>query len=313
ILTYSKPGVSEGNSKEVFRIMSYNIGYLSGMSNSLPLREDKDFFDNNKKEFIRLLNSVQPDFVGYQEMDFHSHRSHYADQLRDVVSGFGFAYAAKAINWDKRYVPFPNWPPAAHFKRMVSGQALTSNFPIISNRRIVLEKIKNKPFYYRAFYLDRLAQVVELEVGKRQLVIINIHLEAFEKETRKRQAQEVLEIYRSLKDQYPVLLIGDFNCVPPFATRKHGFLDEPDLDFFSHNVVTLFLKEESLREAILHGQKKISERESFTFPSDQPSRKLDYIFYNHHDIKCLNAYVLDIDSSDHRPMIMEFSFKDQVK
>ncbi|MCK4837146.1 MAG: metal-dependent hydrolase, partial [Candidatus Aminicenantes bacterium] len=49
ILTYSKPGVSEGNSKEVFRIMSYNIGYLSGMSNSLPLREDKDFFDNNKK------------------------------------------------------------------------------------------------------------------------------------------------------------------------------------------------------------------------------------------------------------------------
>jgi endonuclease/exonuclease/phosphatase family metal-dependent hydrolase len=313
ILTHA-PSVIPGECDQtVFKIMSHNIGYLSGMSNNLPLRKEKDFFNGNRHRFIRLLNRVKPDFVGFQEIDFYSYRSHYQDQLADIVSQSGYSWSAKAINWDKRYLPFPHWPPAAHFKRILSGQAVASRFPILSNRRIVLENIKNKPFYYRAFYLNRLVQLVNIKVGKNPLVIMNVHLEAFEQETRMRQAQSVLDIYRSFKNQYPVLLIGDFNCVPPGATQKTDFPDEPGMDFSSRNVIEMFLEEDSLREAILHGQETVSENATFTFPSDHPNRKLDYIFYNHQKITCHHARVLKIDSSDHLPVIMEFSFKNQSK
>ena len=297
------------NGRTVFRIMSYNIGYLSGMSNNLPFRRDKAFFTGNLENFIQLLERVQPDFVGLQEIDFHSYRSHYRNQLEDIISGAAYPWSARAINWDKRYIPFPYWPPAAHFKRMASGQAVVSRFPILVNRRIVLEKVLHRPFYYRAFYLDRLVQVVKIEVDKQHLVIMNVHLEAFEKETRMHQAQTVLEIYRSFENQFPVLIIGDFNCIPPGATQKKDFSDEPGMDFLDHNVIELFLEEKSLSEAVLSGDNPVSEKTSFTFPADHPNRRLDYIFYNHRKITCQQAGVLEIESSDHLPIIMHFSIK----
>lgn len=309
IIRYPNPGCQATGDQSLFRIVSYNIGYLSGMSNNVPGRKEKEFYVDNMKGIVRLLNRAKPDFVGFQELDFHAARSHYRDQLESVASRTGFSWSAKAINWDKRYLPFPYWPPSAHFGRIVSGQAVTSRFPILENRRIVLEKILHKPFFYRAFYLDRLAQVVKIKLDSQHLIIINVHLEAYEKETRMRQARTVLDIYRSFEKRFPVLLIGDFNCVPPGASKKKDFPDEPGMDFLSHNVIELFLEEESLREAILDRDNPSPEKASFTFPSDSPNRRLDYIFYSHRTIICHHAEVLSVHSSDHLPVIMGFSLK----
>jgi endonuclease/exonuclease/phosphatase family metal-dependent hydrolase len=188
-----------------------------------------------------------------------------------------------------------------HFGKMLSGQAVLSRWPILSAKRVVLEKPDSKPFYYNALYLDRLVQVVKVKIRDRDIIILNVHLEAFDRETREKQAVKLLEIYRSLKNDYPVLVIGDFNSIPPDARQKNNFSDEPGVDFANDNTVGLFLVEKSL---------SVAEPVTFTFPSDSPTRKLDHIFYNHDKITLIKSWVSKgIDSSDHLPLLIEFSLK----
>jgi len=287
--------------RDVFTVMSYNIGYLSGMTNNMAVRTEKGLFEKNMKRFLQMLNKKKPDVIGFQEIDFHSRRSFYVNQMRTIAEKAGYKYGAAAVNWDKHYVPFPYWPPSVHFGEMLSGQAILSQWPILSAKRVVLQKPKNKPFYYNAFYLDRLVQAVKIKIKNRELMILNVHLEAFDWKTRENQAKKVLEIYRTFKDDYPVLLMGDFNCVPPGAAKKKKFKDEPEMNFSNEKTIIFFLEERSLKAADLS---------FFTFPSDKPDRKLDYIFYNHEKMILINVCVPEMDSSDHLPVVIQFSLLD---
>jgi endonuclease/exonuclease/phosphatase family metal-dependent hydrolase len=300
IITYTDTPEPPGT-QEIFTVMTYNIGYLSGMTNNQPVkRPDKAFFDKNMETFFQLLEEIQPDVIGVQEIDIHSQRSHYVNQLETIAEKAGYKYAAKAINWDKRYLPFPYWPPSLHFGRVLSGQAVLSRWPILSTERFVLQKPKSKPFYYNTFYLDRLIQVVKIKIGGRNLVLLNAHLDAFDRENRENQAKRLLKIYHSFKDDYPVLLIGDFNSIPPDAPRKKDFPDEPVTDFRNDRTIQFFLENPGLKAADIN---------TFTFPTDSPTRKLDYIFYTHDKIELIKVFVPNLDSSDHLPMVIQFSLK----
>lgn len=286
---------------DVFVLMSYNLGYLSGMTNNLPVTREKTLFDKNMSAVLALLNNLKPDILAFQEIDFNAKRSYYVNQFQTIGENAGYSYGASAVNWDKRYVPFPYWPPSIHFGKVVSGQAVLSTWPILTTERKVLQKRKDKPFYYNAFYLQRLVQITKIQTVEKELVLLNLHLEALDRETREVQAHTVLDIYRSYKDDYPVLIVGDFNSVPPTAEQKKDFKDEPETDFTGDETISLFLQEKSLQAA---------ELSKFTFPSDKPTRKLDYIFYNHAKIELIKIYTVEMNSSDHLPLIMEFSFKD---
>lgn len=297
---YREPGLkASGEPLGSFRVMTYNIGYLSAMANNRPVLREKKFFRGNLNRVVSFLKENPIDFVALQEIDFDSHRSYYIDQLKTIASGSAYPFAAGAVNWNRRYVPFPFGPPAVHFGRMLSGQGVLSRWPVLSVERVVLEKVHNRPFYWRAFYLDRLAQVVQARISGRILVLINVHLEAFDRETREIQAREVLNLYRSQGTGRPVLILGDFNCVPPGTAKKSGFHDEPETDYSRETTIEMFLSEQSLKPVLL---------KSPTFPTGNPDRKLDYIFYTHDSITLLRAYVADLPSSDHLPLVMEFKF-----
>lgn len=300
IITYADTPVLQ-ETQEIFTVMTYNIGYLSGMTNNQPVkRPGKTFFDKNMEAFLQLLAEIQPDIIGVQEIDFHSQRSHYVNQLETIAKKAGYPYAAKAINWDKRYLPFPYWPPSVHFGRILSGQAVLSRWPILSSERIVLSKLKSKPFFYNAFYLDRLIQMAKIKIGSREFIILNVHLDDIDRETRENQAKRLLNIYRSYKDDYPVLLMGDFNSVPPDALQKKDFPDELGIDFRNDRTIQFFLEDSGLKAADIT---------SFTFPTANPTRKLDYIFYTHDKIRLIKVFVPGIASSDHLPTVVQFSLK----
>jgi hypothetical protein len=54
-----------------------------------------------------------------------------------------------------------------------------------------------------------------------------------------------------------------------------------------------------------HRRKKLA-----CYINEMPTRKLDYIFYNHDKITCIKSWVLEgIDSSDHLPSLMTFAFR----
>ncbi len=286
------------------KIMTCNCGYFSGMRNNLPGNPSKDFYMKNINEFYKTVKRTGAEIICLQEIDLNSNRSYYINQSEYLAEKLGFLNHAFTVNWNKRYVPFPYWPPSAHFGRMLSAQSVISRYPILNNERIILRKPPN-PFYYNRFYLDRLIQDVKIKLGEETLVILNIHLEAFDKDNREYQAKYVIDYFKNhYKNRYPVIILGDFNSVPPDALKKSGFPDEPETDYDNEATIQLFYDEESLKEAAPK-----TDKIECTFPSAVPDRKLDYIFYTHKFIKFLSSSVYRIDSSDHLPLLMEFVLK----
>lgn len=283
-----------GGTTDTLTIVTYNIGYLSGLTNNQAVQRDRTLFDTNQQTAIAALNSADADFIAFQEIDFDAKRSFYVDQVAAIAQQLGFMQGAIAINWNKRYVPFPYWPPAAHFGQIVSGQAVLSRYPITENERVVLQKVADKPFYYNALYLDRLAQVTQVDIDGQPLVLINVHLEAFDEPTRRQQTATVLELYNQYAADYPVILLGDFNSSIPNSEEAHPTINQ-------------LLQAEGIAVAT----SPADFANQLTFPSDTPTVKLDYIFYDPEDIESLNASVMTnaAQASDHLPVRMDFRLR----
>lgn len=284
--------------KDEFTLITYNLGYLSGLTNNLAVDREKKLFDDNLKTVIDALKPLNPDFIGFQEIDLGSKRSFKINQVSELAKALSFNQAAITINWDKTYVPFPYFPFSAHFRRILSAQAVLSRYPITNNKRIVLDKVASKPFFYNAFYLDRVAQVSEIKVNNRSFILINVHLEAFDAPTRKKQTEYIQKLLTEYVDKYPVLLVGDFNStVPPIPENP-----QPTVD--------ILLKTASIKSAL--PPEALNNPEIATFPSDKPKVKLDYVFYTPNNIEVSEWRIVDEvkQASDHLPVLVKFRFKD---
>ncbi|MBW4461325.1 MAG: endonuclease/exonuclease/phosphatase family protein [Nodosilinea sp. WJT8-NPBG4] len=285
LVTYEAyaPGV---DNPEQLNVVSYNIGYLSGLTNQQAVERDKALFEANQATALAALKTLQPDILALQEIDFDAYRSFNLNQQEAASAALEMAFGAIAVNWDKHYVPFPYWPPQAHYKQVISGQAVLSRYPVRRNERLVLEKVPTNPFYYNALYLDRVAQVTEIDVSGQTLIVINVHLEAFDAPTRIRQTQVVRELAEGYAEDYPILLLGDFNSS---LNRDEG--DDP-------RSIGILLDSPALASALP------TAPSSFTFPSDQPQYVLDYIFYTPATLEMVAAEVVAeaAQASDHLPI-----------
>ena len=292
-------GLNEGavlDFSKGFTVVSYNIGYLSGLANNTTEKTERSFYDKNQEQAIAAIESVNPDIVAFQEIDFASKRSYEVNQAEAIAQATKLYSGATVTSWDKNYVPFPYWPPTAHFGKMLSGQAILtrSYFPIKENRRLVLEEVADRPFFYKAFYLDRLAQVAQIELIDRPVIVINVHLEAFVEQTRVNQTEFVRSLAEDYAKTYPVILLGDFN----------SSLNRTEETDFSIKIL--------MESDVLASATPSSDWESEpTFPSDNPQFKLDYIFYTPQTIEVLETRVVTAagESSDHLPLMMRFRLK----
>ena len=273
----------------IYSIVTYNVGYLSGMTNNLPIAKPKELFDGNLQKVLKETKNVNPDIIAFQEIDYDASRSYNVNQEEEIAN-LGYNYRAKTINWDERYLPFPYWPISMHFGKVVSGQSIISKYPLKDQQRIVLSRVADAPFHRDAFYLERLAQVVKVVLNGKEVILINIHLEAFEKETRVTQFEEVLALFNSYKDKYPTILLGDFNS----KARDENAI-----------VKKLFGKEDIGNAAF-----DVVNIEN-TFDTKSPFERIDYIFYTKNSIEYVSGKVLTEfeQASDHLPVFMEFKLK----
>lgn len=286
--------------KDTFSLVTFNIGYLSGMTNNTAVERPESLIMRNLEKSVDLFQRIKPDFISFQEIDFDASRSFNFNQAHAIALNASFNYTSTCINWNKKYVPFPYWPISSHFGKTVSGQAIASQYPIIENSSYTLARSKNNTFYYDAFYLDRLAQISTIDMGLIQLIIINVHLEAFDSETRNIQIQEVLGIYHQYSETNPVILCGDFNSTPPNATNPYQ----------DDNVIESLLEDTQIEMAIDIYEDMRNEVDYFTFNSESPIRRIDYIFFNPEFITCIDSRVLNEAGqiSDHLPVWMKFTF-----
>ena len=273
----------------IFSIVTYNIGYLSGMTNNRAIEKPKQLFDNNMNKVLLETKNVNPDIIAFQEIDYNASRSYNVNQETEIAA-LGFNYAAKAVNWDERYLPFPYWPIKMHFGKVVSGQSIISKYPLKEHQRIVLQRVESEPFYRDAFYLERLAQVVKVVLNGQEVVLINIHLEAFDKATRVNQFEEVLAIFNEYKNDYPTILLGDFNSR---ARDKDAVIQKM---FAMKGIGNAAFDMNNLGN---------------TFDTKNPFERIDYIFYTKNSIEYISGKVLNQfeQASDHLPVEMQFKLK----
>lgn len=296
IITYHPEAI---NHSDTFSILTYNIGYLSGMTNNLPVERNESLFSDNLSKSLRLLDEYDFDFIGLQEVDFGASRSFNYNQFDSLGFHLGFHQGAYAVNWDKLYVPFPYYPIKNHFGKMFSGQGVLSKMQIVANDMLVLRKPINAPFYYNAFYLDRILQINKVQMGSDTIIVMNVHLEAFDTETRELQAEKVLTEFNKWSKDYPVILMGDFNSRPPFASE---IIEE-------EKTIEFFLNSPLIEEAISKERYLKNDSLFFTFDTAKPYERLDYIFYNKNKIRIIDSDVLREAKSisDHFPVWMTFT------
>lgn len=302
ITQYDAPGPAV---KSNYTIVSYNIGYLSGLTNNTQIKPARSFFEANQQRAIAALQSVNPDVIGFQEIDFGANRSYGINQMDAIAETMKMNAGAIAINWDKNYLPFPYWPPSAHFGKILSGQAIVSRYPIESNSRVVLERVTGESLLRRAFYIERLAQVAQISLDGQPLIVINVHLEAFDEATRVSQTRFVRSLAEEYAETLPVIVMGDFNSALNRADFVAATGETQGETQFS---IKEMLASEQLTSAVPQAD---WNGDNATFPTDKPDYKLDYIFYTPNTIEVIETQALGAagESSDHLPIMMQFRFK----
>ena len=236
-------------------------------------------------------------------MTFDSTRSPHLEEGAAIAVAAGLPHIARAPSWRANWVPFPYWPPSEHYGRMLSGGAILSRFPIVSNVVELLPKPDEQPFWYILFYLFRFLARAEIDVGGRRLTVWNAHLEAFHAKNRMLHARLVRDRIAG-DDNTRVLFGGDMNALPPEATKKRGFDDDAKADHEGDDTVDILRGISALRDVFATTSTRSSESDHFTFPSHAPNRKLDHLFVGN-GLDVLEARVArEVGTpSDHLPII----------
>lgn len=210
---YSKT-LTEGESVSV---LTWNLGYGA-------LGDNADFFmdggsqvntatvervQSNLQQIAATVQEVSPDIVFFQEVDTDSKRSHYIDEeqvLMEALSGYQDAYA---INYKCLYVPYP----LPTIGKVTGGILTLSSFEVSTADRIQLPCPFSWPVRLANLKRCLLVERIPVENSDKELVIVNLHLEAYDDGEGKAQQTELLKNVLETEAEAGNYVIagGDFN------------------------------------------------------------------------------------------------------
>ena len=289
-------------------LMTWNMAYAYGVGSEGTADyspRDIVFYGQSLDRVAETIRLSNADVVCLQEVDLGSSRSGNVDQLRELAQRTGLKYFARAESWRTQYVPFPYWPMKRQFGGMLSGGGILSRWPIVKNEVRLLSKPTSKAWWYNLFYLYRYFQVATIKVLDREIKVVNLHLEAFDQLTKEAQAREIVAYAKKTKLDF---MAGDFNMLPDGAMKRSGFANPADV--YERDKTYGVFKELPLTEIVEHAAYLQNEELWFTFPSDHPDRRLDYIFHNLR-FPFMSAEVVQgphAEASDHLPLKAVFKF-----
>ncbi|WP_236786812.1 endonuclease/exonuclease/phosphatase family protein [Anaerococcus ihuae] len=202
---------------EKYKIMTWNIGYAG-------LDKDTDFFMDggkmvfpiNKKHVEKSLDHIiksskkmDADIKFFQEVDLNSKRTYHINQVEKIRNNLG-GNTSFALNFKADFIPYPI-PPMG---KVESGIMSQTNFKIKKSKRYQQE-IPHK-FPTRLVNLKRSfnPSYIDIKNSDKILVIVNVHLDAYESGNKGRVAQ-TKEIINFVNKEYKkgnyVIVGGDFN------------------------------------------------------------------------------------------------------
>ena len=292
-----------------YKIISWNTGYACLGKNADFFMDggthvktaDKNLAQKNLNAMQGFISKSGADFIFLQETDFNSSRSSYINQTEFFEKNNPGFESVFARNFKTLFVPYPV-PPIG---KVDSGIMTLSRFHIEQSSRISLPC----PFSYpmRLCNLKRCLLTAELPVENtsRKLILVNLHLEAYDDgEGKKAQTKVLLDFLKAeqKKGNY-IIAGGDFNQSFPDANApqvkeglwKPGFLDKSGFETF-----TLLM--DDTKASCRSLDRPYNEDEDFQF------YRIDgFIISKNINVKSFEAVNLEFENSDHNPVVLEFT------
>ncbi len=204
---------------EELTVLTYNIGYgaldhahdffMDGGSDVNA--ESKQQVLENMQGIASTVYSTKADVTFLQEVDRDSHRSCNIDEASYLQAAFPGTSMTYATNFRCGFIPYP-LPPIGK----VEGGIVTLNqFEVTEAARVSLPVSFSWPIRVGQLKRCLLVERVPMEDSDRELVLINLHLEAYDDGEGKEKQTE--QLFSLLQEEYEkgnyCIAGGDFNSI----------------------------------------------------------------------------------------------------
>ena len=308
----SKP-LSRGDD---FEVITWNIGYGALGDNAdffmdggeMVATADRERVIGNMRGVMAQLRESDPDVIFLQEVDRDSNRSRRLDELSfltDELKGYSSSFAT---NFKVAFLPYPV-PPIG---KVDSGIAAFSKYQIESSERVQLPIPFKWPVRMANLKRCVLVSRVPIKDSKMELVLFDLHLEAYDDGTGKAEQTKMLaELLKAETEKGNCVIAGgDFNQI--FSTEdksiyphQEGKWQAGEIDVSAFGGNFKFLMDEKTPTCRSLDQPYAgADKETFQY----------YLidgFIVSDNIKVLEYETMDLDfvSSDHNPVRMKVRIK----
>ena len=296
-------------------IVTYNIGYLS-------LDSSQDFFmdggqgimpetnanvQNNLYGVKRYIKEKNADIYLLQEVDYKAKRSYKVNQYEELKAGLG--YVATYSTYHKcLFIPYPLTNPVGYVH---SGMMILNKYAG-ETERIAFDSAYKFPMSMVMFKRCLMVQRINIEDTDNELVIINLHLEAYDNgNSREKQLKKLKDI---MTEEYEkgnyVIAGGDFNHTFPVVDKsKYPVLD--DRHFSAKEIPEDYLPEgfkyavddETPTSRLLDKSYKVEDKNTQLYVID------GYILSPNVKLNSVKTVSNDFKYSDHHPVELNITIE----
>ena len=305
------------NKTSQLHLLTWNAGY-----GALDEREDcywdggkgvygesKEVVEANIDALKSKVKELNPDIFFLQELDVNSKRSYYVDEYASFSNTFkeNEYNSTFARNFKAGLVPLPLYQMTG---KVDAGIATYAKYQMTSSERIQLPIPFSWPM--SLFNLKRclLVNRIPLENSTKELVIINLHLEAYDDGEGK--AKQLAMLIDTMKEEYQkgnyVVAGGDFNQT--FSTtnyQKYPKMNDwvcPVIDASSYPDFTFKMDDTHPTCRSLYKPYAGADKKNHQY------YMIDgYIVSNNINIDSIETIDLDFKNTDHNPISMKITLK----
>lgn len=298
--------------EEDYKVMTWNTGYGG-------LDKDTDFFmDGGKmvnpisKEHVEnalegIANEIKkqnPDLILLQEVDSDSQRTFHINEVAFYDKNFNGA-STFTYNYKVNFVPFP-LPPMG---KINSGIYTNSKFVIEDSYRYQQPiphkwpvKLANLKRGFNASYLP-------IDGSDKKLVLVNVHLDAYESGSNGRLAQ-TKQIIAFMTEEYNkgnyLIVGGDFN-----QELRKGYLAEVPEGIWNPSPFPYEYLTDNIKPVFDEKTNSSRVNDKPYNPDKSYESIIDgFLVSDNVEVKSIQGQAIGFVNSDHNPVLLEFSLKE---